>query len=130
MVGLQARSAHRSTSAIQHNPKLGQARARLTQPDRARQTKFPHWHGRVAQARCVSVPLGVRNQTKLNSKTTALALERFARSGILSVCVCMCVERHQPSLGCLLARLDLWCRFVKRWRIICLYFWTISMETE
>ena len=127
MVGLQARSAHRSTSAIRRNPKLGQARARLTQPD---QTKFPHRHGRVAQARCASVPLGDRNQTKLNSKTTALALERFARSGIFSVCVCMCVERHQPSLGCLLARLDLWCRFVKRWRIICLYFWTISMETE
>ena len=108
MVGLQARSAHRSISALQRNPGLGQAH-----PAKPRQTtldkpSFPHRHGRVAQARCVSVPLGVRNQTKLNSKTTALTLERFARSGILSVCECMCVQRrHQPSLGCLLARLDL-----------------------
>ncbi len=86
MVGLQARSAHRSTSALQRNPGLGQAH-----PAKPRSTNqvFPTDTAESHRPRCVSVPLGVRNQTKLNSKTTALTLEHFARSGILSACVCM-----------------------------------------
>ncbi len=102
--------------------------ARRTQPGQARQTKFPHRHGRVAQARrapCAPrCPESDRAKLQNHGARPWSVLSEVVFCLLAGACAC----KAAPVVARLLSGEV--CEVCEETAMICLYLWTVSMEPE